>query len=1376
MRIKRFTQFIALVVFGLASLNGAFGQATDNGSLNGTVSDQNGALIPGATVTIKNLTTGLTRTTTVRDNGTWNFAVLPLGNYEVKAEAAGFEPKIEQTTVAASVATEVFLILGVAGVEGAVVNVEITDDSGPLPEGTSVTGAQLTGKKLEALPSIRGAFTSLTTDASVAADLNDPLANGSGNQEVSVAGSRTTSQSVLFNGIDATNATGTGSLTGNISPAPETVQEVKILTSGYDASLGRSGGGNIQLVTRGGGNTFNGNAYAYVQNELFNANDFFFNRDGIDRQKARKFEGGATLGGPIKRDRAFFFVGYQRTDSSTAYVPTAQSYTILPEALALINDRTDPEAIRLAFLRTAQNGGQVSTFGNAFTFLPGPGSPGYCVRTLTPGTFAGTIASTCIDPTSPGFRLFGLRNPVTGGFLIPQLTAGRFERLFYNTANVEALLNGTTRITDFTPFGLPNGLPILDRGVQGRVRGGFPLVRVRNVFPAEYEQDQFTGRIDYTVSPGNSEGKGLNTLSGTLFWSDFPSLDPFSDDTLVSATPLIKDDRNRTLAITNTHFFSPTLINEVRFGYFFLDNTRELDERFLANELTNPGLGIFNPATVFDSGPATLRGARWAGFGNFRDFSLMAPNDVYNKRNQTTLTFANNTTWIKGRHSLRFGVEHKRNLYDTNLPEEQGVEFEGLTNFTELLTGFVPEADVAFGITDKQFRFNDLSFYISDEFKFSQKLTLTMGLRWDWFGWPIEKFGRFSNFDFSRVTDPNNIQPGFILPTNIANTGVAAIDQSLGSIASAGNKHTLNGHDLNNFAPRVGFAFKPFKNDSTVIRGGYGIFFDRPSAAFINTIYSNYPFFKEIEVATESSPSTVQTTTAFNQTNPMLPFSSYFPFRVAFRDADRFTPYVLIDQGPGADPIAGVESLEFRAIDRDLKTPMVQQWNVGLQREFTFGKNENWTVEARYIGSKGQQLLLAVGFNQPYDLNDPNTPDYIYGRLNDAFDLARPGVLPARAPGLSERARGTRPNNNVDGAFGACSTVWRGLPGYIVCNNGNGGIDLNASAANFQFVNALIAAEVRVPYLGFDPTDAIILQSRGYSSYHSGLLNVTRRFSKGFGLNLSYTWSKSIDIGSTDPGSTTASGRPDTPNLGLVVQGDQRDLNANKAVSDFDRPHKLAGTFTLDLPFNKSKNKWINGFQLVGSGQWQSGAPFSIIASDAGFEVLRTSGDIESQFFGIFLEATERNAPLIPLNTLVRIFNVGGASGTIFNAAFGRPSVRSLELLRRGGADRLREFFNICQDPNNSECALVAPLGGFGNLGRNTLRGPSQKRIDFSLQKTTRLSERLSLELKWDVFNIFNWANFANPNSDLSDETDFGQITRTVGAPRVMQFGAKLRF
>ncbi|MCY7374835.1 MAG: carboxypeptidase regulatory-like domain-containing protein [Pyrinomonadaceae bacterium] len=1355
---KNIIGFIFTVLCLSLSSSAIFAQQTDNGGLTGTVSDPNGAVVPNATIIITNTGTNAKRTLTTDEEGRWTISVLPLGNYEVSAEAAGFQPVKQATAVVASTTTPIDLVLGVTGGETVVDVTGAERDALVNTTDSSTVSSAVSGRALEGQPLVnRTPFGRLQLDTSSSGDIADPSSNSNGNPEISVNGTRTTSQGVQFNGVDVTNFSGTGSLTENISPAPETVQEVSFLSNLYDASLGRNGGGSIQVVTKSGMNAFTGSAYIYTQNEKFNANDFFFNRDGIDRQAARRLEGGFAVGGPIIKDKFWFFGGYQKTDALTAYVPTAQSFVILPEALLFITDRTNPENVRLAFVRSQRQGGAASSFG----------SGNQCIRVLTPTSSVGTIASTCIDPSSPGFRLLSTRNPATGDFFIPTLANGRFERLYYNTNNVRVLENGITRITDFTRFGLPNGLPIIDRVSQNRVSSGVPLVRFRNVFPAEFKQDQFTTRLDYNLLKGDNEGKNINTINGTFFFADFPATDPFPTDSLVSPTPLIRDDRNRTLAITDTHYFNPVLTNEARFGYFRLNNSRSLDERFLAPELTNNGLGIFNPAGFFEPGAPSQRAARFAGTENLSDFSLNAPTDIYNQRQQTTLTFADNVTFITGKQTFRFGVEYKRNAFDTNLPEEQGIEFEGLSNFAQLLTGFVPEADVAFGITDKKFRFNDLSFYVSDDWRLSERLTLNLGLRWDWFGLPTETNGRFANFDISRVTDPNDIRPGFILPGNSRQTGFNAIDASLPTIADAGNDHTLNGQDLNNFAPRVGFAFKPFKNGSTVIRGGYGIFYDRPSAAFINTIYSNYPFFREIEVKIENSPTTVQGTTAFRLQNPNLPFSNYFPFRIASRNIDTFSPYVVIDSSPGgSDSTAGAEPIEFRAIDRDLKTPLIQQWNLGIQQDFL----KNWVIEARYVGTRGQQLLVAVGFNQPYDLNDPNTPDYIYDRINSVSI----NPLPPRTAGVSARQRGASTSANDPRAFGACNPAFLNTPGYAPCPGG--GIDLNLNSADFVQSRSIISADVRVPYLGLDPTDAVMLQSRGYSFYHSGQLNLTRRFSKGFSFNASYTFSKSIDIGSTDPGSTAASGRPDTANLGLVVQGDQRNLNSNRALSDFDRPHRFSSSFVYELPNFGSKSKFLTGYQISGFGQWQSGTPFSIFASNASFGLLRTSGDILGQFFGEVNAGSERITPIGSGNFLETIFNVGVASGTIFNAAFGRPSVRNLDLLRRGGSDRTREYFKTCQDRSNPDCALLAPLGGFGNLGRNVLRGPSQKRIDLSFQKTTSLTERVSLELKWDIFNVLNFVNFANPNSDLSDETDFGQITRTVGAPRVMQFGAKVRF
>ena len=443
----------AFVGFSLLLSPAIFAQQTDNGGLTGTVTDSNGGLVPNATVTVTNLGTNAKRTLTTNEEGRWTIAVLPLGNYEVTSVAEGFELVKQTVTVVTSQTTTVDLILGLAGT-GAVVNIDITEGGeDQIRTDSPVTGISITGQVLEQSPvPNRSAFGRLNVATEVSGDNGNPATNDNGNPEISVNGSRTTGQGVQFNGIDATNFSGTGSLTESISPAQETVQEVKLLSSLYDASLGRNGGGSVQVVTRSGTNAFSGSAYIFAQNEKFNSNDFFFNRDGIDRQKARRLEGGFTLGGPVIKDRLWFFGGYQKTDATTAYVPTAQSFVVLPLALAFINDRSNPESVRQAFVFAQLQGGRSSSFRN------GP----QCIQNLSPTSTASAITVTCIDPNSPGFRLLNLRNPATGDFFIPTLRQGRFEQLFYNSNNVRVLRNGITRITDFTPFGLPNGLPIID--------------------------------------------------------------------------------------------------------------------------------------------------------------------------------------------------------------------------------------------------------------------------------------------------------------------------------------------------------------------------------------------------------------------------------------------------------------------------------------------------------------------------------------------------------------------------------------------------------------------------------------------------------------------------------------------------------------------------------------------------------------------------------------------------------------------------------------------------------------------------------------------------------------------------------------------------
>ena len=267
----------------------------------------------------------------------------------------------------------------------------------------------------------------------------------------------------------------------------------------------------------------------------------------------------------------------------------------------------------------------------------------------------------------------------------------------------------------------PFSLVLLPGGIVSRTRQeNNRLVQQLNVVPSEFTQHQFSTRLDGRLSKAN-------TLSGTFFFSKFPGLDSFPDpSSLASPFTLRRADQNRTLAISDQHVFGPTLINEARFGYFYLNNTRSLDEPFLAEGFTSAALGIANPALLFDDSPGTRRLGHFIGRPgtNMSQFSFGGPNDSFNQRKQQTFSFADTVTWISGKHTVRFGGDFKSHRYDSNLPEEQATEFEKFDSFTQILTGNATEADTQFGITDKSFRFRDYSGFITDDWRLSRKLTL----------------------------------------------------------------------------------------------------------------------------------------------------------------------------------------------------------------------------------------------------------------------------------------------------------------------------------------------------------------------------------------------------------------------------------------------------------------------------------------------------------------------------------------------------------------------------------------------------------------------------------------------------------------------------
>jgi hypothetical protein len=273
--------------------------------------------------------------------------------------------------------------------------------------------------------------------------------------------------------------------------------------------------------------------------------------------------------------------------------------------------------------------------------------------------------------------------------------------------------------------------------------------------------------------------------------------------------------------------------------------------------------------------------------------------------------------------------------------------------------------------------------------------------------------------------------------------------------------------------------------------------------------------------------------------------------------------------------------------------------------------------------------------------------------------------------------------------------------------------------------------------MGMNSPEAIILRNQGNSIYHALQTNFTKRFSHGVQFNLSYTWSHSIDDNSADPGSTAGGGKPDVPNTGFIVQGSSRNLR-NRSSSDFDRRHRFSGSFVWKIPTGGITNAFVSGWQLAGFLQAQSGSPYSIFSAEP--------------------EA----------KTAANLLDVRNGSGGYYRLGFGRPSLKA-----GATADSLTNTSDktIAFTTTN----LISPLGQDGSLGRNVLRGDSQKRFDLAISKKTNITERYSVEVRSEIFNLFNNVNLGLPVNDLADSS-VGNIENTIGGPRVVQFGFKFVF
>jgi hypothetical protein len=330
-----------------------FAQTAAGTGLQGRITDQTDAALPGVAIVAHEIEAGATRNATSGSAGDWEIRFLSPGRYRLTFQLAGFRAIQRDGVIVAT--AEMRTVNATMEVGGATETVQVTGDAEMTSSDSSTIVRTLEQRELEQLPTSARNFTQLLiTEPGVSADLSDLVSNNNASISPSVNGARTTDNSFVFNGIDATSllccnsrvngARGTidqngGTLSRNIAPALETLQEVTLQTSLYDAATGRNGGGNFQLVSKSGSNRFSGTAYAFMQHDGLASNDYFFDRAEIDKPELRRNEEGFTLGGPVLRNKTFFFGSYQRTDAKTGYVDEASSTVRVPRALA--DDRSD---------------------------------------------------------------------------------------------------------------------------------------------------------------------------------------------------------------------------------------------------------------------------------------------------------------------------------------------------------------------------------------------------------------------------------------------------------------------------------------------------------------------------------------------------------------------------------------------------------------------------------------------------------------------------------------------------------------------------------------------------------------------------------------------------------------------------------------------------------------------------------------------------------------------------------------------------------------------------------------------------------------------------------------------------------------------------
>ncbi len=836
----------------------------ETGKIVGSVKDSSGAFVAGATVTVTETQTDVQRQAITNGQGEYVVTELKAGEYTVTVEHAGFK-KAVQTAFKLDVnqVVRVDFALDV----GSITEKMVVTAAEPLVESeTSSLGQVIEQSRVNDLPLDGRNFVEL---AYLTPGVNQGPTAGYTVQQGGIPEDQRGSAAIQVNGLTATNNNFLLNGFDNneqqigievIQPSIDAIQEFKVQTNNFGADIGR-GGAVVNVVLKSGANQFHGSLFEFLRNSALDAKNYFDDpTQPIAPFKQNQF--GGTFGGPIIKDKTFFFVDYQGTR-----IRQAQTFiSFVPPALSASG--------------SGERAGDFSDLltGSMFTPCPDGSGPSYDTGTIfDPFT---NIPYTCGNGTQ-----VILRNPMPGN-IIPACP----------TTDGACLDPSALKLVQLFPK--PN------RSLSAGNYLSNPV--------ASNNQDSFDIRGDHQLTSKDS-------LSLTF---SFNNVDAFAPDPF----PGFAGGGNfsghitnlaRSAGISDVHTFSTNKINEFKIGY----------SRYVVQAVQNfagqPLAQQYDIPSIFNANNATATGG--LPFIQFSSLSAIGTTDWFPEfLNENNYQYMDAFTYIRGRHSFKAGVDVRRRLHGFF----QTQNARGDMTFNELFTsdlstdtGGSDLASFLMGYPDTGYRdgqkgsfgmrWTELSAYLMDDFRVSDKLTLNLGVRYDLFTPPVEQQNRLANFDFA--------------------TGQFVSPQMAG-VGASGDVRT----DYNNFAPRIGFAWTPW-NEKTVLRGGFGIFYD---------------------VQADQNDAEL----AYNSTGLI--------FSQNYNPAASATPTLRLSGGYPTPVYATVANPAGRASAAlfNNRTTYIEEWNLNIERALS----KSMALQVAYVGTRGVKLAFLSNRNQPTQPLDTN--------------------------------------------------------------------------------------------------------------------------------------------------------------------------------------------------------------------------------------------------------------------------------------------------------------------------------------------------------------------------------------------------------------------